>query len=128
MEGVGDSLCSLANRYTYIISVPNMYNIVGREQVATLHSECWEEAWEAHCQQQSTRAVAKKKKEAENWEKAKREFDSIGGTPFNGVRAIAKKHHVCKARLKRYAERNMNTRVTELSATDVGLGPTLHRH
>ena len=48
-----------------------MYNIVGRERVAALHSECWEEAWEARRQQQAGRAAAEKKKEAENWEKAK---------------------------------------------------------
>ena len=71
LEGVGDSLCSSADRYTYTISVPNMYNIVGRERVAALRSECWEEAWEACRQQQAVRVVVKKKKEAENWEKAK---------------------------------------------------------
>ena len=48
----------------------------------------------------------RKKKKAENWEKAKREFDSVGGTPFNGVRAIVNKHHVAKARMKHYVEHN----------------------
>ena len=47
-----------------------------------------------------------KKEEAENWKKAKRKYDFVGGTPFNGVRAIAKEHDVAIARLKRYADRN----------------------
>ena len=52
------------------------------------------------------RAAEKKKKDAENWEKAKQDYDSIGGTPFHWFKAIAKKHSVCAARLKRYADRN----------------------
>ena len=52
------------------------------------------------------RAAEKKKKQAEEWEKAKGEYDSVGGTPFNGVRAIVKKHNVAKARLKCYADCN----------------------
>ena len=36
----------------------------------------------------------------------KREYDSIGGTPFNGVRAIAKKHNVFISRLRCYGGRN----------------------
>ena len=106
MEGVGDSLCSATNRYTYTVSVPNMYHIVGREQVDALRSESWQEAWEARRKQQVARATQKKKKQAKDWEKAKREFDSVGGTPFNGVRAIAKGHNVARARLKRYAHHN----------------------
>ena len=106
LEGVGDSLCSSADRYTYTISVPNIYNNVGRKRVDALHSECWQEAWEARRHQQVVRAAKKKKKEAKDWEKAKQEFDSIGGTPFNGVRAIAKKHNVAKACLKHYADCN----------------------
>ena len=47
LEGVGDSLCSSTNRYTYTVNVSNMHNIGGREQVDALRSECWEEAWEA---------------------------------------------------------------------------------
>ena len=105
MEGGGDSLCSAAYRYTYTVSVPNMYYIVGRERVDALRAEFWQEAWEAHHQQEAVRA-AQKKKQAEDWEKAKREFDSVRGTPFNGVRAIAKRHNVPKARLKCYADHN----------------------
>ena len=51
-----------------------MYNIVGRERVDALRSEFWQEAWEARRQQEAMRAIVKKKKEAQNWEKAKREF------------------------------------------------------
>ena len=108
--GGGDSLYSVADRYTYTISVPNMYHIVGREWVDALWAESWKEAWEAHHQEQAARAAEKKKKQAEEREKAKREFDSVGGTPFNGVRAIAKRHNVAIACLKRYADRNAKCR------------------
>ena len=42
-----------------------------------------------------------KKQKAKKWEEAKREYDSVGGTPFHGVRAIAKKHNVFISPLKR---------------------------
>ena len=106
LEGVGDSLLTTADRYGYTVSVPNIYNIVGRERVDALHSECWQETWEARCQQQAARVAEEKQKEAENWEKAKRQYDSVGGTPFKGGRAIVKKHHVAKARLKCYTDCN----------------------
>ena len=47
-----------------------------------------------------------KKKQVERWEKAKRQFDYVGRTPFNGVNAIAKRNKVAAAHLKRYVERN----------------------
>ena len=106
LEGVGDSLLTAADRYAYTVSVPRMYNIVGREGVKALHSEKWQEAWEARRQQQAARAAQEKKKKAEKWEEAKREYDSVGGTPFHGVRAIARENNVAIARLKRYADRN----------------------
>ena len=40
LEGFGDSLLTAGDRYAYTVSVPNIYNIVGREQVEALHSEC----------------------------------------------------------------------------------------
>ena len=39
LEVVGDSLLSAADRYAYIVSVPRMYKIVGRERVQELLSE-----------------------------------------------------------------------------------------
>ena len=87
LEGVGDSLLTVGDRYAYTISVPpRMYNIVGRERVQDLRSECWKETWEARHQQQASRATEKKKKDAENWEKAKREYDSVGGPHFTGLK------------------------------------------
>ena len=105
LEGVGDSLLTAGDRYAYTISVPPMYNIVGRERVKALCYEKWQEAWEVRRQQQATRAAQDKKKKAENWEKAKQQYDSVGGTPFNGVRAIAREHDVAIARLRRHADR-----------------------
>ena len=36
LEGVGDSLLTATDRCTYTVSVPRMYNIVGREGVKAL--------------------------------------------------------------------------------------------
>ena len=47
LEGVRDSLLTAGDRYAYTVSVPRMYNIVGRERVQDLRSECWQETWEA---------------------------------------------------------------------------------
>ena len=44
LEGVGDSLLTAADRCAYTVSVPRMYNIVGREGVNALHSEAWDES------------------------------------------------------------------------------------
>ena len=55
----------------------------------------------------SYEGCSEKKKQVEDWEKAKWESDSIWGTPFNGFKAIAKRHDVAVARLKRYVDRNM---------------------
>ena len=94
LEGVGDSLLTATDRYAYTVSVPRMYKIVGREGVKALHSKKWQEAWEAHRQKQVARAAQEKRQKAKKWEIAKREYDSVGGTPFHGVRAIVKKHNV----------------------------------
>ena len=50
--------------------------------------------------------LRKKKQKAKEWEEAKREYSSVGGTPFYGVRAIAKKHNVFISHLRRYADCN----------------------
>ena len=126
LEGFGDSLHSTADRYTYTVSVPNMYHIVGRERVDALRAESWQEAWEACRQEKVVRAVQGKKKQAEKWKKAKQEFDFVGGTPFNGVRAIAKRHEVAIARPKRYADCNAKCRYdsdTDSLALVVESGP-----
>ena len=106
LEGVGDSLLTATNRYAYTVSVPRMYNIVERERVKASGSEKWQEAWEVGCQQQATRAAQEKKKQAEKWEKAKREFDSVGRTPFNGVKTIAQRNKVSATRLRCYVDHN----------------------
>ena len=64
LEGVGDSLLTAADRYAYTVSVPRMYNIVGREWVKALRSKKWQEAWEARQQQQAARAAEEKKKKS----------------------------------------------------------------
>ena len=83
-----------------------MYNIVGREWIEALCSEKWHKGWEARHQQQVARAAQEKKKQAERWEQAKRQFDPVGRTPFNGVKAIAQRNKVSAARLKCYVDRN----------------------
>ena len=39
LQGVGDSLHSGADRYTYTVSVPNMYHIVGKERLEMCASQ-----------------------------------------------------------------------------------------
>ena len=54
------------------------------------------------------------------------EFDSVGGTLFNGVRLIAKRHKVAIARLKRYADCNAKCKHdsdTDSSALVANNGP-----
>ena len=46
------------------------------------------------------------KKKQKNGRKQRGEYDSIGGTPFHRVRAIAKKHNVFISRLRHYADHN----------------------
>ena len=100
LEGVGDSLLTAADRCTYTVSVPRMYNVVGREGVKALCSKAWDEAWEAHHKQQATRDTQKKENKAQKSEEAKQELDFVGRTPFNGVEAIAKRKRVSAAHLK----------------------------
>ena len=57
---------------------------------------------------------------------SKREFDSVEGTPFNGVRAIAKRHEVAIECLKRYTGCNAKPRHdfnTDSSALVADSGP-----
>ena len=93
LEGVGDSLLTAADRYAYTVSVPRMYKIVGREGVKALHSEKMAGSMGSPPSATSCEGCSgkKKQKKQKNWEEAKREYDSVGGTPFHGVRAIAKK-------------------------------------
>ena len=41
LEGTGDSLLTAGDRYAYTVSVPRMYNTVGRERVKALRSKKW---------------------------------------------------------------------------------------
>ena len=54
----------------------------------------------------SCEGCSEKKKEAEDCEKTKREFDYVGGTSFNGVRAIAQRNYISRACLKCYVDYN----------------------
>ena len=72
-----------------------MYNIVGRERVKALRSEKWQEAWEApHRQQQAARVAQEKRKKQKIGRKRSGNLILVGGTPFHGVRAIAKRNTV----------------------------------
>ena len=113
---------SAADRYRYTVGVPNMYHIVGREGAVALRSQSWQEGWDARQQDIAARAAEKDRKLAERWANAKRDFDSVGRTPFNGVKAIAKRHQVCAKRLKRYADRS-NGNDSDSSALVADSGP-----
>ena len=85
LEGVGDSLLTAADRYAYTVSVPRMYKIVGREGVKALHSEKWQEAWEARRQKQAARAVQEKNKKQKNGRKQSGNMILLGGPHFTGL-------------------------------------------
>ena len=95
-----------------------MYRIVGREGVADLRTERWHECMDALRQKWAARDAEIKRKQKERWEAAKRDYDAVGGTPFNGTKTIAKRHHVNAARLKRFADRR--ARRCNVSDTDSG--------
>ena len=63
-RGLGNSSLTATDKYAYTVSVPRMYKIVGREGVKALRSKKWQEAWEAHRQQQAARAAQDKKEKA----------------------------------------------------------------
>ena len=85
LEGVGNSLLTAADRYAYTVSVLSMYNIVGRKRVKALHSEKWQEAWEAQRQQQAMRAAEEKRKKQKNGRKRSGNMIQLGGPHFTGL-------------------------------------------
>ena len=81
-----------------------MYRIVGREGVADLRTERWHECMDALRQKWAARDAEIKRKLKERWEAVKRDYDAVGGTPFNGTKAIAKRHNVSATRLKQFED------------------------
>ena len=88
-----------------LVSVPNMYHSLGREGVKeeALKEEAWHEAMQARRDAEAARAAAAKARDAENWRKAKAEYDAFGGQPGCGYKAIAKKNNIYPVRLHRYS-------------------------
>ena len=85
MGNIRDSLPSAINRYTYTVSVPNLYRNVGRQAVSALKEEVEHErreAWLAWDQGRCDEAVAsvahRKAKEEDNWRKATADWDAFG--------------------------------------------------
>ena len=110
LEDIGDSLPRASDRYTYTVSVPNMYYSLGREGVHALkeearceREEAWHEAMQARRDAAAARAAAAKARDAENWHKAKAEYDAFGGQPGCGYKAIAKKNNIHPVWLHRYS-------------------------
>ena len=82
---IEDFLPSASDRYTYNISVPNLYHSLRRGGVQTLReavrqerAEEWEQAMQAR--RDTTVAIATKKEAGlkHNYNKAKAEWDSLG--------------------------------------------------
>ena len=107
---IGDSLPRGSDRYIYTVSVPNMYHSLGRGGVQTLREVAgrerakeWEQAMQAR---QDAKAASVAQREARlkaNYKKAKANWDSLGGTPGCGYRAIAKNNEIPTVWLWRYA-------------------------
>ena len=102
LEDIGDSLPRASDRYTYSVSVPNMYHSLGRQGLDALREEAWNEEMQGRRDAEAALAAAKKERDAENWRKAKAEYDAFGGQPGCGYKAIAKKNNIYPVRLQRY--------------------------
>ena len=94
---MGDSLTIASDRYTYTVSVPNLYYNVGRQAVSVLKEEAERErhkawlAWDQARHNEATTIVAHRKaKEKGNWRKATIDWDAFGGQPGCGYKPIAK--------------------------------------
>ena len=85
LEGVGDSLHSATDRYTYIVSVPKMYHIVGKEQVDALLAKSYQEAWKARRQEEVARATPKKRNKQKNGRKRSGNLILLWGPHLTGL-------------------------------------------
>ena len=85
LEGVGDSLFTTGDRYAYTVSVPRMYNIVGREGVKALWSEKWQEAWKPTGSNKLRGLLRKKIKKQKNGRKRSGNMILLGGPHFTGL-------------------------------------------
>ena len=94
---IGDSLPRASDRYTYTVSVPNMYHSLGRVRVQTLReavgqerAEEWEQAMQARQDAEAARVAQQETRLKAKYKEAKAAWYSYGGTPRRGYRAIAK--------------------------------------
>ena len=78
MGKIGDSLTRASDRYTYTVSVPNIYHSVGRGGVQTLREatvrervEEWEQAMQAHRDAPAATAAKRKACLKEKYKKTK---------------------------------------------------------
>ena len=108
---INGSLSSAVDRYTFTVSVPDLYNSVGRQAVGTLKEEADLErhktwlAWDqARRNNAAANAATQKAKKKDNWRKATTKWDDCGSQPSCGYKSIAKKHSVCPTDLKRYKD------------------------
>ena len=98
LGNIHDSLPTAVDRYTYTVSVPNLYHSVGRQAVGALKEEAERErhkAWldwdEARCNEAAASVAHRKAKEKDNWRKATTDWDDFGGQLGCGYKSIAKK-------------------------------------
>ena len=84
---IGDSLPRASDRYTYIVSVPNMYHSLGREGVQSLREEVgreraqeWEQAMQARREDEAARATQREAHNRSQYKKAKADWYSLRGT------------------------------------------------
>ena len=86
MGEIGHSFTTASDRYTYTVSVPNLYHSVGRQVVSALKEEAKHErhkAWLVWDQARRNKAAAsaahREAKEEDNWRKATTNWDAFGG-------------------------------------------------
>ena len=94
---IGDFIPSASDRYTYSVSIPNLYHSLGSGGVQTLRevagweqAKQWEQAMYAHRDAIAATIVEKKARLKAKYKEAKAFWYSKGDTPRWGYRAIAK--------------------------------------
>ena len=78
LQDIGDSLPRASDRFTYTISVPNMYQSLGREGVQSLGEEAgherveeWEQAMQTRRDVEVARAIEREAHNGRQYKKAK---------------------------------------------------------
>ena len=92
LEDIGYSLPRASDQYAYTVSVPNIYQSLGREGVQSLREEArrervveWEQAMQARRDAKAARAAEREAHNRRQYRKAKANWDFLGGHIWVGL-------------------------------------------